>query len=136
MKLSQIVAAVPALNKLSLSELPLRDAYRLSKLLSAIQPDLDFFNNKRLGILDRLGKKASDGNYEVPPQNMEAFKSEMDELGGIESQAGIAAIKLPLCETKEIRLAANDITLLEPFIEWAEAQQTQERGANNGISGI
>ena len=119
MKLHQIIGAIPALNKISSHELPLKDAYKLSKLLIAIQPDLDFFNHKRIDILNKYGTKAeNEENYNIAPQNMDAFKAEMDELGNIETQAQITAVQLPLYD--DIKITANEISTLVPFIEWSD----------------
>ena len=45
MKLHEIINAIPALNKLGSSNMKMTEAYKLQKLLAALQLEIDFYNS-------------------------------------------------------------------------------------------
>ena len=45
MKLYEIINAIPALNKLGNSNMKMTEAYKLQKLLAALQVEIDFYNS-------------------------------------------------------------------------------------------
>ena len=54
-QLKEIVLAVPALSKLSAGDLQLRLAYKLKRMISALQKEADFFAEQRQKIFEKYG---------------------------------------------------------------------------------
>lgn len=100
MKLGQIVAASPALQKLIYQDLPLNKAYALCKLVDQLNPQLVFFERE----LCKLGPEDA--------RRIELLEFDVPELDGLE--------KLQLCCTDSIRLSGADVKNLEPFVVFVE----------------
>ena len=100
MKLGQIVAASPALQKLIYQDLPLNKAYALCKLVDHLNPQLVFFERE----ICKLGPEDA--------RRMELLEFTVPDLDGLE--------KIQLCCTDSIRLSVADLKNLEPFIIFSE----------------
>jgi len=117
MKLYQILNAIPALNKLSGSDMPLTDAYKIQKLTENLQSDIEFFNERNSKIIQKNnGKIKENGVVEYPEETQKIAQGEFNELLSFDTQAQITSVKIPVNEN--IKLSANDITVLMPFIEF------------------
>ncbi|MCL2216685.1 MAG: hypothetical protein FWB91_06645 [Defluviitaleaceae bacterium] len=90
---SELLRAVPSFQKLSMTDLPISSAYKVHRLISALQPDLDFFNEQMT--------KEGINQDELLTQAMDIMAEK---------------IKLPL--TADVRLSANDISALLPFFDF------------------
>lgn len=110
MKAYNLVDAVQALNKLVREDLPLRTAYRLSKMVRRVNEELDFFKAKETEL------KAKH-EYKVPV-------SEYNELLNLEIDWDEPKIEIPLDEN--ISLSVADIEALTPFIEFKEVEENAE----------
>ena len=100
MKLGQIVAASPALQKLIYQDLPLNKAYDLCKLVDQLNPQLVFFERE----LCKLGPEDA--------RRMELLEFDVPELYQLQ--------KIRLCLSDNIRLSVADIKSLEPFVIFGE----------------
>lgn len=56
-QLKDIVLAVPALSKLSAGDLQLRLAYKLKRMISALQKEADFFAEQRQKIFENMARQ-------------------------------------------------------------------------------
>lgn len=100
MKLGQIVAASPALQKLIYQDLPLNKAYALCKLVDQLNPQLVFFERE----LCKLGPDDA--------RRMELLEFNVPELDGLQ--------RIQICCSDSIRLSVADLKNLEPFIIFSE----------------
>lgn len=117
MKLYQVVLAVPALNKLSVCDMPLCDAYNLQRLYAAIQPDIDFFNAQNQRIAKKYNGVISDNGTIVYDVNNQAdAQKEFDELLYFDVRAEVTPVKLQA--SNNISLSAKDVAALIPFVEF------------------
>lgn len=110
MKAYNLVEAIPALQKLVRENLPLRTAYRLSKMVRKVNEELDFFKAKEAEL------KAKH-EYKVPV-------SEYNELLNLEIDWDEPKITIPLDD--HISLSVADIEALTPFIEFKEVEENAE----------
>jgi len=115
MKIYEILSAVPALNKLSGLDMPLPEAYKLQKLMAALQPDIEFFNDRNTKLIKKYDGKGK-GAVEYPEENRAAAQNEFNELLSLDVQTKISCIKI--AATENIKLSANDITALIPFVNF------------------
>jgi len=68
-KLRSIVHAISALSKVSAGDLSLHLAYRLKKMMNALQKEADFFSEQRIKIFEKYGTPGEDGNYHFEGEN-------------------------------------------------------------------
>ncbi len=115
MVLRQVIEAIPALNKLANAELDIKAAYRVSKIISALQSEVEFFNAKRRQIVEKHGKVNEDDTVSYEPGKQAEADKELKELISLEIQAEIEPIEV---SAGDIRLTANDILALEPFVKF------------------
>ena len=122
MELHQIIGAIPALNKLGKVDLPLSDAYKLQKMTAALQPDIAFFNEHNAKIIEKYGGVSTDnGRVNFPPEEASKAQAEFNELLLLDVQSeikNICVIKIPI--TDNITISSNDISALEPFVEFVD----------------
>ncbi len=117
MKLHFIVDAKPRMEKLVTKELPLKTAHRLWKMASAMNEHLQFFENKRMAILETYGE--ADGNRYVPKEGTgNTMNEKILELLHMEIEWDMEPVEISLEE--DIRVTTADITALEPFVKFKE----------------
>ena len=114
-QLKDIVLAVPALSKLSAGDLQLRLAYKLKRMITALQKEADFFAEQRQKIFEKYGTAKEDGSSE---ENEPKAAAELEELLAMEVTPEVEAIDIPI--TENLLLSANDIGLLMPFVHFTE----------------
>lgn len=95
LKLSEILNAFQALNRLAADKMPIKLAYRIQRNIRMIQPELDAFEAARIKLIhDKWGEKQADGPSKVPPEKMADFMKEIDELKAEEVEVDIHPLKL------------------------------------------
>ena len=110
-----IMQAVPALEKLAGASLPLKTAYKLSKNIKLLQSEIDFFTREREKIMKEYGGEVKHSRIVFKkPEGPKALEDALSMAGAPER--GQTEIAL----SDNIRLAANDVTFLEPFVEFTE----------------
>lgn len=113
--LKEIINAVPALNKLADSDLPLPLAYKLNKMTKTLQAEIDFFTREREKIMKEYGGEVKHSRMVFKkPEGLKA----MEDVLALEVEPECGKIEISISDN--IRLAANDVTFLEPFIEFVE----------------
>ena len=121
MKLYQIVNAIPALNKLGSSDMKISEAYKLQKLLSAVQVEVDFFNRNQLKIIEGNGVIKESGEFIIDEGKREVYAKAMDELAQTDVEPVFSKMILSL--SANIQLSANDVGVLLPFVEFVEVTE-------------
>lgn len=117
-KLRSIVHAVSALSKVSTGDLSLHLAYRLKKMMNALQKEADFFSEQRIKIFEKYGTAGEDGNYHFEGENETKAINDLDDLLDMEVTPDVEVIDIPI--TEKLCISVNDITLLMPFIHFIE----------------
>ena len=69
-QLKEIVLAVPALSKLSAGDLQLRLAYKLKRMITALQKEADFFAEQRQKIFEKYGTAKEDDSFDFSAENV------------------------------------------------------------------
>jgi len=118
MTLSQVINAVPALNKVSSTPISLFLSYKVKKLLNTIQGDVDFFNEKQQELVEKYGYIKDDNSYVIDEDKKQVFQIEMNELAQMQVDIQVEKIALPI--DSPIELSVIEIGSLEPFITFVE----------------
>ena len=120
MKLRTLYNAYPALTKLAGQDLPLKELYKLSKILRAFEGDIRFYMEQRNEFFRKYGAE-QDGEIVLLPEHAEEFAAAMDELGEIDADADTVSLGLPMeldtDGTENVRLSYNDLQMLEGIVE-------------------
>ena len=120
MKLYEIINAIPALNKLGNSDMKISEAYKLQKLLTAIQTEINFFNKNQLKIIEENGVIKDSGEFIIDEDKREIYAEAMDELA--QTDVEVVFSKMRISVTEKIQISANDIGTLTPFAEFTEEE--------------
>lgn len=128
MKLGKIAAAAGALQKLAGEALTPRTLYRVSRLVSRAEKELEFYNTARDKIVKTYGEHVKDAEYRIPGEKRAEFEVKMRELDEIEIEGEIQTVRIPLDEN--IRLSCNDLRLLEGLVELEDEEN--EGSVNHG----
>lgn len=111
--LKEIINAVPALNKLADSDLPLPLAYKLSKQIKALQTEIDFFNAEREKVMKKYGGESRrDRIVFKDPGGVDEFEKVLELTVNPDTER----LRIPMLD--DIHLSAHDVAFLEPFVEF------------------
>ena len=118
MKLKTLYNAYPALTKLAGQDLPLKELYKLSRILRAFEGDIRFFMEQRDELFRKYGAE-QDGEIVILPESAEEFAAAMEELGEIDADVDPESLGLPmeLSAEENVRLSYNDLQMLEGIVE-------------------
>ncbi len=117
MQLSEVWAAKSALEKLAQLELPIKEAYKISKILRTIQQDLEFIEQERAKLIKKYAKQEDNKNeIKVAEENVQDFLNDFYKI--LEHSVEYDFVKINLNNIGDsIKLTATDILMLSPFID-------------------
>lgn len=123
MKLSQLVQSQSALNELLGLKLPLKIAYKISKLVNKVQSELDIFTQERNKLIKEMGHQTNveTDEWTVLPENLSKFQEELKKLGEIEVSLDFSPGK-PLEKVKvedlgDVAISSGDLVALDWLFE-------------------
>ena len=110
-KLIQILSARDTLSRLGERTLPVKQSYRLAKLIKAINNEMGVYEGERIKLCEKYGTLSEDKTkYDI--HDMEGFSRDSEELLNQEIELEAKPIDISGFE-----LSAQDIIKIEPFIE-------------------
>ena len=112
MKLKKIVDVLPALQKLSATDLSPRILYRVRKLIGKLEPEIEFYNAEKNKILD----KYRDESRRVRQDDVKNLEADIIVMLDVDVDIDVKTPVIP--DTENYRLSNNDITLLEGLVEF------------------
>lgn len=120
MKQGKIIDAYKALNKLASCQLPIKTAYQLHKLRTALKSAWDFQCEEEGKLLERLHPVAdADGNLTFATmEGKKEFLRVQHELSEHEQEIDFQPVTVGFSDG--ITLSANDIDALDGFVTFVE----------------
>ena len=110
-KLIQILSARDTLSRLGERTLPVKQSYRLAKLIKAINNEMGVYEGERIKLCEKYGTLSEDKTkYDI--HDMEGFSRDSEELLNQEIELEAKPIDI-----SSLELTAQDIIKIEPFIE-------------------
>lgn len=110
-KLIQILSARDTLSRLGERTLPVKQSYRLAKLIKAINNEMGVYEGERIKLCEKYGTLSEDKTkYDI--HDMEGFSRDSEELLNQEIE-----LDIKLIDISDLELSAQDIISIEPFIE-------------------
>lgn len=109
--IKSILKATDTLARLAGRTLPVKQSYRLAKLVRAVDAELTVYNGERIKLCERYGTvNAEKTNYDI--NDWDGFNRGINELQSQEVELDVKPIDIDGLE-----LSAQDIIDIEPFIE-------------------
>lgn len=110
-KLIQILTARDTLSRLAERTLPVRQSYRLAKLIKAINGEMSVYERERIKLCEKHGTLNKDEKkYDI--HDIEGFNRDSEELLNQEIELEAKPVDI-----SGLELSAQDIIKIEPFIE-------------------
>lgn len=89
--LKEVIEAIPAMNKINTTNMPVKVGYKLSKNINLINAELSIYEEQRSKLLHECALKDEKGELVCPtenqltidPEKMEKWKIENENLGNI-----------------------------------------------------
>ena len=124
--LEQLVNSTEGLRGLSQKSLKARPAYSIAKILKAAEAEITSFNETRMNLIRKYGEKDENnelksddnGNVRIPPEVLDDFNKELQELLGTEVE--INANKIRIDDIGDVEFTAAEMAQLDDFIEFDE----------------
>jgi len=120
--LDQIVKSVDILKTLSKQDLNARLAYKICKIILAVDEEYNAFQDTRMKVITKYGEKNEDGTIKndngqvmILPENVEDAQRELKEL--LETQVNLNVNALTIDELENCTISPADMINLMPFIE-------------------
>ena len=122
--LEQLINSSDALRNLSQKQLKARSAYTVAKLIKAADTEMTNFNDVRVDLVKKYAEKDENGelildenqNIKVPPENIEKFNIELQEL--LKTTIEINANKISIDDLEDIQFTPTEMAQLDEFIEF------------------
>lgn len=131
LKLGEIPDLIKSMNNLIDKELPIKIAYKLKKMYQKLESEARIYEENRIKLLDKYGKKDDKGEFIVennkiiiPDDRKEDFLKEFEELQEIEVEFDFEPIKET--EIKDLKISASDLMNLDKVIEFIEVSDDKE----------
>ena len=112
----QAFEAYNALYKLNQQPMPIKTAYQIHKLLTALRPEFDFRVEAEKKLIDELQPESVSGSTVSfrNPGDVETWQTRMAELDALETDIEVTPAHVAL--NGDIKLAPGDFDALEGFI--------------------
>ena len=124
LKMRQIIEFQNFYNNIKNTKLPLKTAYKLSKLLLQIDEELSFYQQKFAEIVNDFGKRDENGelryssdktSIEIVEEHREECQQKIEELQSLE--VNINEIQFTIEELEGLNLTISEMGCLMPFIK-------------------
>lgn len=115
MKLGEIINSVEALNKLIGCEHKASLVYKLYKIITILEPEIQTFNKVKDGLIKKYGVE-SDGNIEIKDkESIDTFNTEI--LDVLNQNVDINFDKIKLSDIEDVKMSLDNFTKLKWLIE-------------------
>lgn len=113
-KLESIQEAKPALEALIQKDMSMAAAYKVSKLVKAINAELKTYDEMRIKLLQDIGSTLNEtgDNYVIPVDKRQIFAEKMQELLAVEVEV---PEKIDI-SGEDISISPDQLLALEPFL--------------------
>lgn len=123
LKLNDLLNSAATLKILSTKSLKGKTAYKIARILREAEKELILFNETRLEIIKKYGKKKENdelitdenGDCIIKDEYINVFNEEIDEL--LNNKIEINVDKIKIDELDELNFTPSEIINLEAFIE-------------------
>jgi hypothetical protein len=112
-QLRKIIDAKPALEKLLNYALPIKTAYGLKRLVRAVNSELTEFETERVALVKKLGQENEKGDFNVKPDNVEVFTTDLNSL--LDCEVDIPYEPIPISSLGDVLISPVECEQLDCF---------------------
>jgi len=116
MKLIKIVNAAENLNKLSNMLLQAKESFKVVKILTEIEPQIQNYNVQKNKLLAKYGDSEDKKTYIIREKEQEDFVKEVGDLGSLEIDLKFEKINI----SSGLTIKASDLINILDFVEIGE----------------
>ena len=114
----QIMQSEQVLMKLKKQELPILVAYKLNKVIKALDEKLKFIKSQRDEIIKRYGKEEENGSYMIDGNDTENVNKYFDDYNLIlEVEEEVEFEKLDMNDFVNVKLTSDEVGLVSFLFE-------------------
>lgn len=113
-KLAQLIDSRDALEKVFNQDLPVRMAYKISKIIKAVNNELTTFDEFRNKLLNKYGTDAGEGKFSISAENVPLFQEDIKSL--LETEVTLEFNRITLDDLGSIKLSSRDLSTLDYLI--------------------
>ncbi len=124
-KLSELRNISVSLQKILSQDMPVKQAYRMSKLAKSADTEMKEIETQRLVLVKKYGEKDEKGNINVR-EKMQEFMDEFNELLNEEIEISFIPLNLMDIGMQEVKLSPIDIANLEIFLDEKSANLLED----------
>ena len=134
MTVGQLLEAKDALVRMMKLQLPLKQAYQLTKIAKVADVELELFEKARNARLEQYGEQThTDENtgrkdYKILPENASKFRHEMRDLLAAEIELQVRPFDL-MTLPEAVTVSAADLTSLGSLVTYTEPEGQTTEGA-------
>ncbi len=114
-KLIKVLNSQEALKRLADTKLPVKTAYRVSKLVKALEKELKDFEDFRNSLIMKYGESQGGGQYKISEIDIAKFNDEINEV--METEVHLEFNSLKVNDLAEIDISATDMIVLDYLFE-------------------
>lgn len=114
-KIGEIVNAKPVFEKLVKLELPFHTVRALGKVIKSVSEELTLVEQSRIDLVKKYGVEDEQKNIKVPPEKMQEFTKEINEIFNTEIEFD-AYLTSKHLENENIKLSTQEYYLIEKLI--------------------
>lgn len=123
-KMSRLLGIQELYERFKEQKMPIKTTYKVSKLFSAIAPELDWYSTQVAEIVNVYAEKNENGipkltesgdGVQIAKEHLETVQSKFNELWGVDVE--LPDIKFTLEELEGMDLSVEDFNKFLPFIE-------------------
>lgn len=123
-KMFQLLEFQSFYNEIKDKKMPLKTAYKFSKLLSKLDNEINFYQEKLQQILSKYGKKDKNGEFlltedkkgiQIKEDEVQNCQKEMEELHNLDIE--ISGITFSLDELEVLDMTIGEMNIIMPLIE-------------------
>jgi hypothetical protein len=110
-KLSKIINSVSTFKTLTQQTTNIRVAYKIAKILSVLQAELDIFEQTKFNLLQKYEEKDETGKPTISDANLEIIKAELNTL--IEEEVEVDFQPIPILEVGQLNMTISNMMLID-----------------------
>jgi len=112
MKLGQLLLIKDTIVKILNSDLPIKEAYRLSKMTETVFTEIGHVQSFRDQLLAKYGTPSEDGNIMVGQENKEEFLEKYNELLDQDFEGDLIPLDLEVLDNAGVKLSPINVRVL------------------------
>jgi stress response protein YsnF len=114
-KMGDLYNGYGMLLKLSKRDLPFGVALSVADVVDETKNKVEEFERQKVNIINKYGEKADGDKYQIPPENVAAFKDAIDEISSVEFT--LTANRIPVDKFGDMEITAEEVSALRWLIE-------------------